>query len=280
MLNLDLKYIISKSGKIKKNKDSNLSEFINLKNLLENKVKYVSIRKNNLNLMGFSYQIIKKKLMILIKLAESNKIYIHQDNNNINFINKKYLIDYLYITMLIIYYFSQNKDNIYFKINNFKNIEKYNKYILIYLILYFNYQNKYLSLTKNYQNKIINKIFYNNFIIDNIKREELIKFKNFNDLYKNIKGGRVYKKFLKIKREIIKNNNLYENFNNLLNKIKDSILYKESLKKENILLYNSISEYTINFKKFTKNNIRSIINDIRDKKLRIYLNSVLTKFSS
>ena len=182
--------------------------------------------------------------------------------------------------MLIIYYFSQNKDNIYFKINNFKNIEKYNKYILIYLILYFNYQNKYLSLTKNYQNKIINKIFYNNFIIDNIKREELIKFKNFNDLYKNIKGGRVYKKFLKIKREIIKNNNLYENFNNLLNKIKDSILYKESLKKENILLYNSISEYTINFKKFTKNNIRSIINDIRDKKLRIYLNSVLTKFSS
>ena len=64
MLNLDLKYIISKSGKIKKNKDSNLGEFINLKNLLENKVKYVSIRKNNLNLMGFSYQIIKKKLMI------------------------------------------------------------------------------------------------------------------------------------------------------------------------------------------------------------------------
>ena len=273
MLDLDLKYGITKYGKFKKNKESYLGEYINLKYLLQNKVKYVSLKESNLSLMGFRYKNIKKKLMILIKTAQSDKILIYKNslNDQIIFINKKYLIDIFYIFLLINYNFS-------------KNIDENTKYNLLYFLFYFNYTKKYLNGIKDYQRRIINQIFYKYFIYDNIKREELIKFRNFHDLYNNIKEKRVYKKFLKIKNEIVNSNNC-DQFNSLYREIKREIVCKESSAKYKISFYNNkISFYNLDtkfimkFMKFKKNTVLSIVKKVKDKKLRIYLNSIIRKY--
>jgi hypothetical protein len=273
MLNLDLKYSITKYGKFKKNKESYLGEYINLKYLLQNKVKYVSLKESNLNLMGFKYKNIKKKLMILVKIAQSDKILIYQDrlNDQIIFINKKYLIDIFYAFLLINYNFG-------------KNINENSKYNLLYFLFYFNYTKKYLNGIKDYQRRIINQIFYKYFIYDNIKREELIKFRNFHDLYNNIKEKRVYKKFLKIKNEIV-NSNDCDKFNNLYKEIKSQIVCKESPKKYKISFYNNKTSFynldtnfSMKFIKFKKNNVLSIVKEVKDKNLRLYLNSIIRKY--
>ena len=241
---LDLKYNISRDGKIKGNKDSYLGEYYKLKLLLKGYVKFVIIQKRNLNLLGFSYNTIKKKLLILIKLAKRKDIYILTDTTYYIFINKKYITVINYIDRII----TNPSENIY------KDDITACKYI--YYIIYYMYTNKYLKSIKKYHKIIINFILYKYYLIKNIKREILIKYKNYHQLYRGVKDTIVYKNFLKIEKQIKMFSRDLER-NNLLTKVIPTA--------NNNYVYNSSTVL------FNKKYIKSLINEINNKDLKKYL---------